>query len=436
MTLNLKLGTSKVDITPENPVPLAGFSDRKGNYESITHRLFLKIWFFEQENDHGKNGRALIVQADLIWWGSERISGIKRQLHDKWGLEEAAIILHASHTHSGPQTSTRFTRSLGKANSLYIDFLENKLFEGIDLAMQNLEAVSIEQGTGTCNIGIHRRKLINGKVLMAPNPEGLTDPDVNVIRFQTDQGSTKGVMLHYTCHPTTTGENAVSSEFPGIAVENVEKTLGNEIVVSFLQGCCGDIRPKLIRDGQFFRGRDLDVCRMGKKLSDEILRILRAPMNRLSPTLLRGRKQTIDLPFQYVPDRIELQRYKDKEDIFGEWGRLLLEEPHRLKPNLPFEMSLIDLAEGLSFLAMDGELVVDYGLFIKHISQGTVLPLPYSNGMVGYIPSAQQIEEGGYEGKDSIYYFGLPGPFQLHIETIINKGLMDLILHKNIEGVR
>jgi hypothetical protein len=51
-------------------------------------------------------------------------------------------------------------------------------------------------------------------------------------------------------------------------------------------------------------------------------------------------------------------------------------------------------------------------LYIKQLSQGGTLPLGYSNGMVGYVPTAAQIAEGGYEGDSSSVSFGLPAPLR------------------------
>jgi glucosamine-6-phosphate deaminase len=90
-------------------------------------------------------------------------------------------------------------------------------------------------------------------------------------------------------------------------------------------------------------------------------------------------------------------------------------------------MTLLNLAGDLSFLAMNGEAVVEYGLFVKRRFAGKVLPLPYSNGMIGYVPTARQIGEGGYEARESIFYFGLPAPFASSLEHKIHNRLTELV---------
>lgn len=422
----LLLGTAKIDITPQKPVPLAGFDGRKGNFQGILHRLYARILFFQQQNPQGDKRSALLVSADIIWWDTELTNRIKRRLRHRWGLEESFVLLHATHTHSAPQTSRRFTPSLGECDDDYIQLLEARLFEGIEMASNRMEAVFVERGKGECRIGIHRRKWVDGEMRMAPNEEGPVDPQVNVVRFYTAKEKTKALLIHYACHPTTTEDNYVSSEFPGVAMERIENALGEDVVSAFLQGCCGDVRPALIQKGNFYRGSDSDVRRFGKILADEVLSVLQKPMKQLDSCELGSRKIEILLPFQDLPEITYLEKHKDDSSVLGEWSRLLLKEPARIQPGILLEMVLIRLADGLSLLAMNGEIVTSYGLFTKNEFAGSVLPVPYSNGMIGYVPTAAQVEEGGYESKESFFYFGLPAPFHPSLETEICKAILDL----------
>jgi len=86
-------------------------------------------------------------------------------------------------------------------------------------------------------------------------------------------------------------------------------------------------------------------------------------------------------------------------------------------------MTGLALAEGFAVLAMNAEVVVEYGLYLKSASNKAVVPLAYSDGMIGYIPTAKQLGEGGYEPIDSTYYFGLPAPFAPEAERILREKL-------------
>ncbi|MFC5648187.1 neutral/alkaline non-lysosomal ceramidase N-terminal domain-containing protein [Paenibacillus solisilvae] len=422
MKLPLKLGTSKIDITPERPIPLAGFSSRKnaGGFDGVSRRLFARIFFFQRKNEQGKIQSALLVTADLIWWGSERVPLLKSKIREKWGVDESAIILHASHTHSGPQTSDRFTELLGQHDPSYIQYLENSLMDGIEQACRSLEPITMEKGIGECGIGGNRRN----KQLMKPNPNGPRDHEVNVIRFLTETGATKAVLVHYACHPVVTRENLVSSEFTGAAMEYVEKSLGGSAISGYMQGCCGDINP--VYNGEFCFGEAEEVNRLGRLLAEEVIGVLSRPMEGLVPCEISVQSKMIPLPLQPLPDLSCLEAKKALTDVYGQWSRMLLAHPDRMKSELYFQINRIQIADELALLGMNGEVVVEYGLYLKKQFQGTILPLPYSNGMIGYIPTELQLAEGGYESVDACYYFGMPAPFEKSVESIIKDALAAL----------
>lgn len=422
----LRLGTAKIDVTPQQPLPLAGFGHRTGLFQGINRRLYVRVHLFEQSVG-GSVRRLLLAQGDIIWWGGERMGPLRAALAEKFGLGGDDIILSAQHTHGGPQTSERISRQIGAADPDYLQSLDRALLAGVETALSNLEPVTVERGSGECRIGIHRRLIVGGAATMAPNPEGPIDPEVTVIRFRKEDGGTKAVLVHYTCHPTTTSDNFVTSDYPGVMAERLEATLGCGTTVAFLQGCTGDIRPALHRGGKFYSGHDEDVRRLGRALADEVERVLDGPMRELAPAAISGKRRIVRLPFQQLPSAEQVQALAAEGPVRAEWARLLAAYPELLSADIPFELTKLTLADGLSLLAMNGEVVIGYGLFVKERSAGRTLPLGYSNGMVGYVPTAAQIAEGGYEGKESGVYFALPAPFDPSIEPIIRGAIDELI---------
>ena len=424
--MRLLMGTAKVDITPSKPVPLAGYSHRKGNMEGVIRNLYLRANVFQQTDRSGRIIRLLLAAADIIWWGSERMDNIRRQLGDRFGFDPAHVVLSASHSHGSPQTSDMFSAALGLPDDDYIRQLEQALYEAAERAIADLEPVVVEAGKGECRIGINRRKLVNGVVEMAPNPEGLFDPEVSVFRFATRTGRTKAVFVHYACHPTTTGINYAHPDYPGAAAERLERKLDGANVV-FLQGCCGNIRPALHRDGKFYSGTEQDVERLGGELADEVMRVLELPMRPLQACELGGRRAVASLPFESVPTEQTLRAAVEEGGHTAEWARKLLERPELIRTHAPLEMTRLDIADGLSLLAMSGEIVLEYGMFVKRETGGNVLPLGYCNGMVGYVPTSAQLAEGGYEADRSGIYFALPSKFDPFVERIMMEKISDLI---------
>lgn len=422
---HLKLGVARADITPREPVSLAGFEHRRGVSEGVAHPLYARVLYFEQGTGNTRR-RALLVCADLIWWGAELVESLRERLKEGWGIERDSVILHATHTHSGPQTSGRFSPRLGRPDQGYLKTLQSRVLAAIERASGNLETVTVERGRAACRLGINRRKRVAGRIEMAPNGAGPADPEVTVIRFRTPPDATKAILVHHACHPTTTDDNRVSSEFPGTAMELVEGELDGGAVSAYLQGCCGDVRPALVRDGGFYRGSDAEVRELGGRLAAEVLSIVEGPMREFASGLLGGKEATVSLPLQKLPDGAELKEKSRRSGVVGEWSRLLLREPERLRRHVPLEMVRLNLADDLSLLAMNAEAVVEYGLFLRRRFTGRVIPLPYSNGMIGYLPTARQVAEGGYEARGSIFYFCLPAPFARSVEKQVHEAMVGL----------
>ena len=432
--MTMRLGTAKVEITPSFAVPLAGYSNRKGVYESVFKPLYVRAWLFEQTDTAGGEPRtALLIQADLIWWGSEQVDTLKGRIHSQWHIKPERVFFQASHTHGGPQTTDHFSPLLGLMDAKYIDFLEHAVEQAIAEAHANREAVFMEKGVGNCEgLGVNRRKIENGKADFAPNPEGTNDHSVTVIRCVTETGRMKGFLFQFTCHPTTTGINRISSHYCGAAMELLDRRWGSGSSC-FLQGCCGDIRPDLQRDGRFYNGAEEDIERLGAVLAEAVETILNKPMLRLESAPIEGWVQSADLLFQ----DISLSELTAEDEVEAEaveaWHRLLATKSSN--PNgIELKAKLLRLAEGFALMGFNGEIVLDYGLWIKSKCPD-ILPLGYSNGMIGYVPTARQIAEGGYESISSGYYFGYPAPFATDVEARM-KEVIELLMEKLNEGTR
>jgi len=421
--MSMKLGTAKLDITPTAAIRLAGFSNRKEVCTVVARPLNLRVWLFQQEQP--EEAQVLLVQADLIWWGTAHVQAMKSRIADRWSIPLDNILFHASHTHGGPQTTGEFSPDLAVADPSYITFLEQKVEQAIATAYEQLEEVTLELGTGACpGIGINRRKIVNGQVAFEPNPLGPHDEEVTVLHCRTMDNRTKGLLFHYTCHPTTTSANRVDAEYCGVAMEQLDQMFG-EGASCFLQGCCGNIRPYLERDGQFYNGSDEEIVRAGVALATAVADVVQRPMKRLTTKQLTGAINQANLPFQAVSLDVS-HAPEDEDELAATWRRMKREGKLYSQAGPVLDIQLLQLADEFSLLAMNGEMVVEYGLWAKQQSPGLV-PLGYSNGMVGYVPTAQQIAEGGYEAATSGFVFSYPAQLDPVIETNIKTAITVLL---------
>ena len=92
-----------------------------------------------------------------------------------------------------------------------------------------------------------------------------------------------------------------------------------------------------------------------------------------------------------------------------------------LPRNYPFPVQVVHFGGDLKLVALAGETVVDYSLRLKHELTGPPLWVTgYCNDVMGYIPTARQLREGGYEPHSSIFLSEIhPGPWAPSLENRI-----------------
>lgn len=388
------LGVGVRNITPQWALPLAGFAHRLDPIAEVASPLYLKCFYFTDGSV-----QTLIINADLIWWGNALVKEIKKAIGEKWGVAESSILLHGTHTHCGPQTSVEVSEELGKVDFSYLDFLKQEVLQGVADAYEDREEVVIDHFSyGVLEPSIHRRKSVEGMVHMLPNEAKKIDKTLQICGFyRTSSLSLKALWLFGECHPTVSDLTAVSSEYPGALTEFVEEHLPCE-TVAFFQGSCGDIRPALVCNGEFYKGTFAEIEQMGKETGQQILRGVEERIPQY---------QELDLASSWKKQPLFLQNGDKKE--------LLIQRQQ--------------ICKGFDLLAVNAEIVQDYRLQLVRdsLKDQRIWLLGYSNGMIGYIGTSEQILEGGYEGQEFCKYFNLPAPFMPDIERIVREELKNIV---------
>ena len=309
----------------------------------------------------------IVISADLIWWGEEIVSSIRSRLNKKYDLKSEQICLHGTHTHCGPQTSNDLSVELGVAHPEYLEWLIDEVVLGVAEAREQRETVFLQKSSSKpFSLGIHRRKQTAEGIEMFPNTEVDIDQGVWSIGFTNLKGVCKALWVFGECHPTISDLVSISGEFPGRMCQNLEKSYP-EMVVAFFQGACGDIRPCMVDSaGNFFKGIVEDIEYWANELTEIV------------------KQNLADLANQ------------KKEIVKIEYGEQLVLLP------LQNQGHKIMRAQKIAFLG-------------------------YSNGMIGYLATGEQISAAGYEGEGFAQYFNLSSPFVPEIEEKILLELTNMI---------
>lgn len=414
----MKLGVGKIEITPECKVRLCGYATRTEAFAGVKEDIYIRVQIHED-----KGNRIVFIYADLLWWGSDFVFEMKKQIKEIFGFSTYEVFMVASHNHSGPPTSNRFTATLETFEPKYCEFLKVQVLECIREAMGNMEEVHPRLYKGTSELNVFRRVIEDGKVKMAPNYEVEADRVLTIVGFYRPDKTLKATLIHYPCHANLSDENFIQPDYPGIALRLLdEKFEGSNSL--FLQGCTADLRPNSVLGKKFIpcnydRVKDFavsfyeDCCKI---LDDEGVEI---------DVNLDSKVKEVPLYMENLKDISIIEEMKDSNDkVEREWAEKVLEVENRDFEVL--EIGMIDYAKEISFLTYNCELSQYYALFAKELD-ASAISVSYTNGMIGYVCTKQQILEGGYEPEGSALYFALSGTYKPNIEEIIRKAIKELV---------
>jgi len=422
-----KAGVARMEITPTEPLWLAGYATRDKPAEGKLMPLWIKTLALEDADGH----RAVILTSDTLGIPQAMHQNVCARLKQKFQLEPEQIILSASHTHCGPvlRGALYDMYPLDDQQRSMIDKysaeLEAKIVETIGKALADLSPARLAAGQGTAGFAVNRRnnseanvpKLIEQGALKGP-----VDHAVPVLAVFLPDGKLKAVLFGYACHNTVMAFYQWSGDYAGFAQMALEKS-HPEATALFFMGCGGDQNPLPRRKVELAE-------RYGNMLAAAVEEVLLARPRALGPQLAT-RMEMISLNLGPVPTEAELEKMtNEKPESHQRWARRLLSEMKAGKPfirSYSFPLQAWRLGDQL-LITMGGEPVVDYALKFKQEFGTQTWVAGYCNDVMTYIPSLRVLKEGGYDGGGAMIPYGLPAwRWADDVEELIMNGARRLV---------
>ena len=415
-----KAAAAKVKITPEEPMWMSGYSSRNRPAEGTLHDLWAKALAIQDPQGNG----AVLITADLIGISKELADSVCGQLTRRLGLSRQAIMISTSHTHTGPflekNLSAMVELSPGEEAKVksYTLALEGKIVQLAVEAWSKMEPANLSWNTGHATFAVNRRENRAADVprlRAAGQLKGPVDHDVPVLRVQAADGTTKAVVFGYACHCTVLSFYKWSGDYAGFAQMELEKTNPSAVAL-FFAGCGADQNPLPRRSVEL-------AAKYGKELAASTDRVLSNQMHPVSGSLA-ARFRLVELPYERVPTSDEIKGRLEQGNKYERLrARLLLDQIRQfgqLRRSYPYPVQVWQLGPELTWVALGGEVVVDYSLRLKReLGPGHTWVAGYSNDVMAYIPSLRVLKEGGYEGGGSMVYYGLPSRWAPSVEQKI-----------------
>ncbi|NLN00360.1 MAG: hypothetical protein GX174_00435 [Lentisphaerae bacterium] len=376
-TNKLLFGVATTDITPPVGVTLMGYDPRIS--ESVGHPLRAEA--LACANPDG--GGWLMVSADVCGFSAPLTRVVRAAIADGTGLDVSAIMIAATHTHSGPHVSDALWCERSELESAYFAELRAKL---VDVALRAWNARTpgtlVTAETAAPGFGSNRRaRNADGTWYNQwSDPEGTNtgynDPGIDLVGVRRPDGTLDALLVVFGCHPVSFGSRnlAISGDYVGHLKDALEQS-GAVRTAMFSVGGHANVDPRVC-----VQGDPAVVQAQGEGLAA----IVTAALPGLKP--VQGAvAAAVREPWEF-------------QTTWSPQGRVSIYFPHAAKGSQVRTGISAWGVGGLAFIGLPGETVSEYRRIFRRRSpfRRTIL-VSLVNDFIGYLPTDEILTQGAYE---------------------------------------
>lgn len=451
----MKAGFAERDITPKPGMERPGGYGKAFHDGSVHDRCKVRAGVFDDGTQ-----RVALVGIDALVVPRRLVQEARERIEAACGIAPEAVLIGASHTHSGGPTCMVQPGEYDHASALvqrlayeesscadagYLDTVRAALVEAVVEADRGRIDARLCVGSGCEDQVSHNRRwrMTNGLSYSHPgkgNPDiveaaGPIDPEVGVIGAWEAQGRLLGCVVSFACHGTT-GPGGTSADWIGDLERTVRGVMGAGAIVVFLNGACGDVTQvnNLSLNANEFG--EWSARFVGQRVGAEVMKVLasaepgdvgpvafradvlRIPRRRPSPERVRRALEIVEAGATEakrpgLDDGLEESLEGDKKERPAisrtEWTfakeTVMLDALLQREPVADVEVQAVQVGPAV-FLANPAEFFCQLGLDLKAASPFPfTFPVELANGCVGYVPTEEAFgpHGGGYETRLTAY---------------------------------
>lgn len=426
----LLVNCNLVDLAPGESVVLTGYANRKGLSGSIHRSLSSRCAVIKADG-----ATACLIANDLLDIMPEMTKELIDRISHEAAIPPGSIFMHAIHTHSAPGME----HGLSEANDRFIPWAMSRIVQNAVKTVvdtERFQSCSVRHGSARCDISANRRLIDpqTGVAAKVSNSQGANDQEVNILQMVNSAGRPVVTLFNFACHPVILGYDSivVSTDYPGAARETIEQAQGGLAI--FLNGAAGNINPCLTDQ------TDPAVAdQEGRKLGSAVVNSRLEAWN--GSLEIRIRHQTVELPYrdQHMTAerfRSEVERRLGDQTEFHhwqqdlrKWGDLMIDRvtSGNVPDTCPIAVGAMRIGPAI-FLLSQGEVFVEYQMLAKqHCPGKQVFFVAYTNGLKGYIPTAEAFGQKGYEVDQAYVYMEEPSPLTPETDHIYRNAVNGLL---------
>jgi neutral ceramidase len=415
----LRAGSSVRDITPLQPQFLFGYPHVPRESTGTHDPLLASALYL----DDGASA-LLLISVDVIFVTKAQTDTIRRRIESATGMRADAILIGATHTHSGPVMVTMASNAgdavVPPPDPRYLEYFLNQVVAaGCEAARQTEPAL-----LGNTTLQVH------GLGTNRHDPAGAADPEVPVLAVQSvATGRIIACTVLCAMHTTVLHEDSTlfSGDFAGLARNHLQSTAVDAACpILFFQGASGNQSPRHAIRGNSFA----EAARLGQLLGNAVAHALRT-MTFAPAAAVRCSRTEICLQPRSLPSPTEADRaaaaarakfeqlrasaaargeIRTAEcDLFGaeETATLSrLEAQGQLAAWRdscnPAEIQAIAIGS-CRWIAWPGEFYVEYALELKRLFPGCQVITLANGELQGYIVTPAAAAARRYEAENAVF---------------------------------
>ena len=390
----LMLGFAEVDITPRESMEMIGFGREDEMSRGILHPLSLQvaIWAI-------KNERACLVTIDHIGFSRQHAENLRREIGQILGITEESVMLCFSHCHSAPNES---------ASPRYYLFVCEQAKKAVKEALHNMSAVKGAWGNADTDIGLNRRK--DSKAL---------DRRLGIFKVcDAQSGEIRLLLLRLTahCNVLKADNYLISPDYFGTVRDLLGAKYHCPVMVT--QGAAGNVAPKYFKsvtnppdaaDERFIRSNHAL-----EEMAESVLQNTMPVIEALQPKNI----DRLSMYVRFLPLTADVPSYERALEVADEAGRFCgidgtgwLAEVKNLnnggvhQQTDTTEIQFLAIGEGC-LCGVANEIMTEYSLRTAELLQNEFFYFGgYTNGCMGYFPTEEEFDKGGYEVYWSMLVF-------------------------------
>jgi len=423
----LAVGYAKVNITPEDSVPLGGFGNTEKRM-STGFQTYLYATCVAITDAEGNS--ALMYGMDLVSTSAGIFATVRNSLSEEYGIPTSSIVFSASHMHSGPDLGNTAILSIQRYTPILAQYLKDAAKAAMaDRAPADLYITT----TQTEGLNFVRRYKLQGDIYVGYQSD-INDLGLPIVGYETeadhslqlvkfDRGTEKRPVMiaNFQTHPHRddgTNNTLMNANLVGAFRDEIEAKLGYDVI--YFTGASGNINPEspiaehnvtkdFTEQGKALARYAIEADGTYEKVNggkvQSITGQFEGKINHAEDHMVALAKQAQEV-WRRTNSVAEVRKQFLAQGIHSPYHANAIVSKATMGDSRGFEIWAISIGD-VGFAIAPYEMFDTNGSYIKDNSpKKMTVVVTIANGGNGYFPSEIAWEHGGYEPDTTKYVRG------------------------------